>query len=165
MFVTRSLIVLTLAFSSSVLSISQGHRSVPSFGSKVVRFETPPVDFAALSSTNIPAYLMGTLTGQGTFYQPGLGSCGITNTGADFIVAISSLIFDSFPGYDGVNPTTNPICNMMVTANYAGKSVTVTITDSCGDCEQFELDFSPAAFEQLADQSLGRISGMTWSFV
>lgn len=47
----------------------------------------------------------------------------------------------------------------------AGKSVTVTITDRCGDCEQFELEFSPAAFEQLADQSVGLISGMTWSFI
>jgi hypothetical protein len=30
--------------------------------------------------------------------------------------------------------------------------------------EETDLDFSPAAFSQLADQSVGRIFGMTWSW-
>lgn len=45
-----------------------------------------------------------------------------------------------------------------------GKSVTVTITDRCTGCAEFDLDFSPSAFSQLADQSVGRIHGMTWHF-
>lgn len=32
-----------------------------------------------------------------TFYAPGLGACGITNTAEDFIVAVSAQFFDTFP--------------------------------------------------------------------
>lgn len=42
-----------------------------------------------------------------------------------------------------------------------GKSVTVTVEDRCVGCAEDDLDFSPAAFDQLADESLGRIA-ITW---
>lgn len=74
-------------------------------------------------------------------------------------------MFDTFPGYNGVNPNDNPVCNKQVTANYQGKSVTVTITDRCTGCAITDLDFSPSAFSQLADQSVGRISGMDWDWI
>jgi expansin (peptidoglycan-binding protein) len=45
-----------------------------------------------------------------------------------------------------------------------GKSVTITVTDRCESCGDTDLDFSPAAFAQLADLSVGRIDGMTWSW-
>jgi len=77
---------------------------------------------------------------------------------------VSHLLFDTFPGYDGVNPNNNPICNMKATATYQGKSVPVTITDRCTGCDMFSLDFSPSAFTQMADQSVGRLTGMTWVF-
>lgn len=38
-----------------------------------------------------------------TFYEAGLGACGISNTDADFIVAIDAQTFDTFPGA-GANP-------------------------------------------------------------
>lgn len=34
---------------------------------------------------------------QGTFYAPGLGACGITNSGGDFIAAVSEDLFDHYP--------------------------------------------------------------------
>lgn len=43
-----------------------------------------------------------------------------------------------------------------------GKSVTVAITDRCTGCALTDLDFSPSAFDQLASEDLGRLSGMTW---
>lgn len=46
-----------------------------------------------------------------------------------------------------------------------GKSVTITVTDRCEACKITDLDFSPTAFSQIADQSIGRISGMTWNWV
>jgi len=86
-----------------------------------------------------------------------------------------------FSGYNGVNPNSNPICGMKVTANCGvfqqsipaiitdtlvildkGKSTTVTITDRCEGCALTDLDFSPSAFQDLADFSVGRLSGMTW---
>ncbi|KZT72743.1 hypothetical protein DAEQUDRAFT_663502, partial [Daedalea quercina L-15889] len=101
----------------------------------------------------------------GTYYEAGLGACGITNTDTDYIVAVSEDLFDAYPGYDGVNPNDNPVCNKQITASYEGKSVTVTVTDRCTGCSTTSIDFTPTAFEQLADLSVGRITGMTWVWV
>lgn len=57
----------------------------------------------------------------------------------------------------------NPICNLPITATYNGVSVSVTITDRCAGCAgAYDLDFSPAAFSVLADESVGRIHGVSW---
>ncbi|THV04868.1 hypothetical protein K435DRAFT_648418, partial [Dendrothele bispora CBS 962.96] len=95
----------------------------------------------------------------------GLGACGITNTDTDHIAAVSHLLFDAFPGYNGVNPNSNPVCGKKVKATYQGKSTTVTITDRCEGCAITDLDFSPSAFSDLADFGVGRLSGMTWVWV
>jgi len=105
--------------------------------------------------------MTGTQSGQGTYYETGLGACGITNNDSQYIAAASELLFDTYPGYDGVNPNTNPLCGKMVTASYGGKSVQVSITDRCTACAITDLDFSPSAFQSLADESLGRIS-ISW---
>jgi hypothetical protein len=47
---------------------------------------------------------------QATWYNPGLGACGISNSDSDLIVAVSATTFDQFPGATG-NPNNNPICN------------------------------------------------------
>ncbi|CAE7070504.1 unnamed protein product [Rhizoctonia solani] len=106
-----------------------------------------------------------TYTGQGTYYGTGLGSCGITSKDTDYIVAVSQLLYDGFEGFTGGNPNNNPICNKKIKATYQGKSVTVTVVDRCVGCALRDLDFSPSAFDQLADQSLGRLSGVSWVFV
>lgn len=88
-----------------------------------------------------------------------------------------------FSGYTGANPNDNPICNKKLTAkceynvdcrgksalaktSFAdnGKSVGVTVTDRCQACGSGDLDFSPAAFMQLAPESVGRITNVKWSF-
>lgn len=43
-----------------------------------------------------------------------------------------------------------------------GKSVTVTVTDRCTGCDVTSLDFTPTAFQNMADLSVGRLYGMTW---
>jgi len=106
--------------------------------------------------------MIGTQSGDGTFYSTGLGSCGITNNDGQNIVAVSHLLYDSFPGYQGGNPNNNPICGRKVVASYGGKSVTLTITDRCTGCQLTDLDMAPSAFNQLADPSIGRIHGVTW---
>ncbi|KAF9242865.1 hypothetical protein BU15DRAFT_60158 [Melanogaster broomeanus] len=95
------------------------------------------------SNSGEPSYMIGTQSGQGTYYETGLGACGITNNDSQYIAAASELLFDSYPGYDGVNPNDNPLCNKMVTASYGGKSVQVAITDRCTACAITDLDFSP----------------------
>jgi len=74
---------------------------------------------------------------------------------------VSEDLFDIYPGYDGVNPNDNPVCNRKITASSGGKSVTVTVVDRCTGCAETSLDFSPAAFDELADPSVGRID-ITW---
>jgi len=105
-----------------------------------------------------------TFTGEATFYGTGLGACGITNTDTDYICAVSKDLFDGFEGYTGGNPNANPICGKKLTATYKGKTVSVTVTDRCVGCALHDLDFAPSAFDQLADQALGRLTGMTWQW-
>jgi Lytic transglycolase len=103
-----------------------------------------------------------TFSGQGTFFSPGLGACGITNSDSDLIVAIGESLFDS--GNPG-NPNNDVFCGHKIKATVAGgASVTVTVTDRCVACGPDDLDFSPAAFDQLADPSAGRID-ITWQWV
>ncbi|TFK77026.1 hypothetical protein BDN72DRAFT_866830 [Pluteus cervinus] len=109
---------------------------------------------------NLPSYMTGTQTG-----DVGLGACGVTNSGTDRIAAVSKLLFDTYPGYTGGNPNTNPVCGRMISASYNGKSTTIMVTDRCEACAITDLDFSPTAFSDLADFSIGRIHGMTWNWI
>ncbi|CAE6428601.1 unnamed protein product [Rhizoctonia solani] len=104
-------------------------------------------------------------TGEATFYDPALGSCGITSTNSDLICAVSQLLYDGFDGYTGSDPNSNPICGKKIKATYGGNSVTCTVVDRCVGCKKSDLDFSRGAFDKLADQALGRLEGMKWSFV
>jgi len=117
---------------------------------------------SASTGSSAGSFLAGTNTGQGTFFGTGLGACGITNTASQKIVAVSQLLFDTYPGYDGANPNKNPVCGKKITATYGGKSVDVTVTDRCVACAMTDLDFTTSAFDLIADAALGRISDMTW---
>ncbi|KAG6332260.1 hypothetical protein ID866_6831 [Astraeus odoratus] len=124
----------------------------------------PAASTTSTSTSDEGGYFAGTQTGQGTFFNTGLGACGITNNDGEHIAAVSQLLFDIYPGYTGTNPNTNPICGKTVTAHYQGRSTTVIITDRCVACAITDLDFSPAAFNDLADPAQGRID-ITWEWV
>ncbi|KAG6845776.1 hypothetical protein H0H87_003830 [Tephrocybe sp. NHM501043] len=136
---------------------------------------------ATTAASNAPSFMVGTQTGQGTFYTTGLGACGITNTDSDAIAAVSHLLFDSFPQWirwlqpqqqshvrpkgpgnlyviflgPGFMTLTSPLTD-------GDASVTVTLTDRCEACALTDLDFSPSAFSKLAAFSVGRINNMKW---
>ncbi|KAJ7476632.1 plant expansin [Mycena latifolia] len=96
-------------------------------------------------------------TGDGTFFAPGVGACGKTNTPDDLIVAVSHELFDNFP---------NPICGKQLKAHHGGKSVTVRVQDRCGGCAgRGDLDFTQAGFKKLAPLSVGRIHNVKWEFI
>ncbi|KAL0579471.1 hypothetical protein V5O48_002513 [Marasmius crinis-equi] len=103
-----------------------------------------------------------TLTGDATFYDPGLGACGKTNNGGQLIAAVAAPVFDGFPGA-GANPNANPICGKKAKVTFKGKSVTVNIVDRCPGCGSSGIDLSPAAFSKLASQSVGRLTGVKWT--
>ncbi|KAJ7203913.1 hypothetical protein C8J57DRAFT_1101071, partial [Mycena rebaudengoi] len=48
-----------------------------------------------------------------------------------------------------------------------GSGVVVTVQDQCSGCPRAgaHIDLSPAAFEKLADLSVGLIKGVQWSFI
>ncbi|KAF7582851.1 Rare lipoprotein A (RlpA)-like double-psi beta-barrel family protein [Clavispora lusitaniae] len=103
----------------------------------------------------------GSFSGDGTYYDTGMGACGTTSTDSDFIVAVSKDLFDQYT--PNGNPNHNSLCGKKIEAFYEGKSVEVTVVDRCEGCAYGSLDFSPAAFRQLADQGLGRIK-ITWNW-
>ncbi|KAI5896644.1 uncharacterized protein SCHCODRAFT_01051196, partial [Schizophyllum commune H4-8] len=98
--------------------------------------------------------------GDGTYYDVGLGACGITSSADQMVVAVPDAMFQGYPGA-GANPNLNPICGTQIRAYYNDKSVDVTVVDRCGGCSGFDLDFSRGAFQQLSDLGPGRIQ-ITW---
>lgn len=103
----------------------------------------------------------GSEKGQGTYYAPGLGSCGETSLDSDYIVAVSHELYDE--NAKDANPNHNPLCGRKIKAFYEDNSVEVTVVDRCEGCKYGDLDFSPSAFSQLANQDLGRID-ITWEW-
>jgi len=129
---------------------------------------TPPKNSGSSSSGSsaLSKLLSQTFTGgDGTYYATGLGACGIVNKDTDFIAAVSKDFFDTFPGYNGANPNNNGLCGRKVSVEYQGKTITVSLTDRCTGCAYSALDFSPAAFNALADPAVGRIHDLTWHFI
>ena len=117
---------------------------------------------SSLTSTSEPTSGSGEKrSGEGTYYQTGLGACGETSSNSDYIVAVSHSLFDET---DTGNPNNNPICGRKVKAFYEGKSVEATVVDRCEGCAHDDLDFSPSAFTSIADKSLGRID-IKWEFI
>ncbi|KAK4183652.1 RlpA-like double-psi beta-barrel-protein domain-containing protein-containing protein [Podospora australis] len=101
-------------------------------------------------------------SGKITFYEPGLGSCGLTSSGSDLVAAIGKSLFDAST-VNG-NPNNNPLCGKKIRVTVGGKSVEVTAVDSCPACTENDLDLSPAAFNQLADPAEGKVAA-SWEFI
>jgi len=57
--------------------------------------------------------------GEATFYAPGLGSCGIDSTDADFVAALSKVLFDAT---GATNSNNNPYCGRKALVKAAGGS-------------------------------------------
>jgi hypothetical protein len=90
-----------------------------------------------------------------TFYAAGLGACGKTNSGSDFIVALNT------PQYGSGSP--GPQCFKTITITANGKTTTATIMDECPGCPYGGLDMSRGLFDFFASESVGVIYG-SWTF-
>ncbi|KAF3280772.1 hypothetical protein TWF970_002467 [Orbilia oligospora] len=58
-----------------------------------------------------------TYSGDATYYDPGLGSCGITNSASDLIAAIGHALFDSMAT---ANSNNNPFCGRQIVVRPKG---------------------------------------------
>ncbi|KAI7474518.1 hypothetical protein KC357_g5162 [Hortaea werneckii] len=113
-----------------------------------------------------------TFTGDLTYYQPGLGACGVTSTEDDFIVALSHILFDAAGSSTdaGGNSNENPLCGRMLRATRyneeagAQRSVDLRVVDRCTGCEVDDLDTSLKAFEKLAPSASGRVD-VSWAWL
>ncbi|EME38579.1 expansin-related protein [Dothistroma septosporum NZE10] len=101
-------------------------------------------------------------TGDLTWYDVGLGACGLTNVASDHIVAISEKIFDT---YSNGNPNKNPLCGQYVTiTGKDGSTYKAKIVDRCTGCAEADLDLSQDFFNTCTSNGDGRVGGMTWTF-
>ncbi|AOA61105.1 hypothetical protein PP7435_CHR1-0285 [Komagataella phaffii CBS 7435] len=123
---------------------------------------TVTVETSASSSEQTPVESSSgsETTGRGTFYNVSADACGTSHTNADDVVAIAQSLYESL----GVsNEYVSTACGRYINASYGGKSVRVQVVDACASCSENDLDFSPSAFQKLADPELGVIQ-VTWSF-
>ncbi|KAI9857786.1 MAG: hypothetical protein M1813_008037 [Trichoglossum hirsutum] len=110
-------------------------------------------------------YMAATHQGDLTYYDPGLGACGITSTNKDLICALSYHLFDA--ASVGPNPNANPLCGrkLWFTRSGGGERVVVEVVDRCPGCQgEGDLDVSEAAFTKVADLAEGRV-GMEWGWI
>ena len=109
-----------------------------------------------------------TFTGDLTYYETGLGACGITSSNSDPICAVSHIIFDA--ASTSSNTNNNPLCGRKVRVVHydervsANKSIDLTVVDRCVGCQAVDLDLSYSAFDYLADMDLGRVKG-SWAWL
>ncbi|KAI9782495.1 MAG: hypothetical protein M1839_004981 [Geoglossum umbratile] len=125
-----------------------------------------------------------THTGDLTYYDPGLGACGITSSSHDYICAISYHLFDAYS--TSSNPNANPLCGKRlwfarttgpgavkkgdggkvdVGAEVKGERVEVVVADRCAGCTgEGDLDVTETAFGKVAGVEEGRV-GVVWGWV
>ncbi|KAE8154489.1 RlpA-like double-psi beta-barrel-protein domain-containing protein-containing protein [Aspergillus avenaceus] len=110
----------------------------------------------------LPTNHGGPYTGDLTYYDPGLGSCGISSSSSDLVCAVSHVLFDA--ASTGSNPNANPLCGLMLRVKKGDSSVDVRVVDRCPGCKVKDLDVSPTVFKKLADMDLGRVS-IQWAWL
>lgn len=89
------------------------------------------------------------------FTQNGVaGNCGTVHQDSDIIAAMNTAEFSM------------DICGKKVKITTpAGKSLTVTVADSCPGCNPNSIDLSTGAFQALASLDDGIIDNISWSYV
>lgn len=88
------------------------------------------------------------------------GSCGVTNTDGDAIVALSHLLMNN-----PANPNNNPICNKQISIHNptTGTDTIATVTDTCGACAFDDIDATISLFNKVAPNGDGRVHGIQWT--
>jgi hypothetical protein len=97
-------------------------------------------------------------TGDLTFYQAGLGACGLTTNGdKEMVIALPHDLM-------GTQSNDNPYCSKTVTISYKGTSITAKVVDKCMGCTGYSIDLSNLAFSSLRISfNQGRVTSI-WYF-
>ena len=110
----------------------------------------------------LPSGRGGPYTGDLTYYDPGLGACGVTSKNGDHIVAVSHIIYDAVS--TSSDPNANPLCGKKIRARKDNKSVDLTVVDRCTGCEPTDIDITMDVFASLADIDQGRVP-VEWNWL
>ncbi|EQL31154.1 hypothetical protein RJZ56_006457 [Blastomyces dermatitidis] len=110
----------------------------------------------------LPSAHGGPYTGDLTYYDPGLGACGIESAAGEPVCAVSQYLYDAVAV--GTNPNANPLCGKRVRLRRAGRSVDVTVVDRCVGCQPNDIDVSLSVFTQLALEEQGRVD-VQWAWL
>ncbi|KAI0057887.1 riboflavin-aldehyde forming enzyme [Artomyces pyxidatus] len=92
------------------------------------------------------------LGGRGTWFDVGLGACGLYNVDSDFIVALAT------PDYAG-----GAHCNQMITITANGQTASAQVRDECPSCNSGSIDMSPGLFQQFASLDVGVVE-VSWNY-
>ncbi|SPO31225.1 uncharacterized protein UTRI_05974_B [Ustilago trichophora] len=126
---------------------------------------TPPSFSTSSSPSTSSLYTQSTpFTGHATYYDTGLGACGIVNTDTDPIVAVSKDLFEQYNPSSG-NPNHNSLCGRKVEISWKGKKTHAFAMDECPTCYPTSLDMSPSVFEALDCKDVGDLNGIQWRFI
>ncbi|KAL1956167.1 hypothetical protein VTO42DRAFT_7602 [Malbranchea cinnamomea] len=109
----------------------------------------------AAANLPLPTDNGGPYVGDLTYYDPGLGACGIMSSNSDDICAVSKDLYDA--ASVSANPNDNPLCGLRLRLKREGKSVDVTVVDRCVGCKPTDIDVSRGVFERLAMLDQGRV--------
>ncbi|KAI0535417.1 RlpA-like double-psi beta-barrel-protein domain-containing protein-containing protein [Xylaria digitata] len=123
---------------------------MPSFTQILMALGAAGSALAAPITNNAIAERSQTFTGDITYYQPGLGACGETNSDSENVVAMSP------SEYEGN-------CGKTITITKDGKTATAKVVDKCPSCASGAIDVSSTVFQSLVDLSVGRTT-VSWSF-
>ncbi|EEH06401.1 riboflavin aldehyde-forming enzyme [Histoplasma capsulatum G186AR] len=104
----------------------------------------------------------GPYMGDLTYYDPGLGACGIESSAGEPVCAVSHYLYDAVSV--GPNPNANPLCGKKLRLRRAGRSVDVTVVDRCVGCQPNDIDVSISVFTQLALEEQGRVD-VQWAWL
>ncbi|SNX82602.1 uncharacterized protein MEPE_01308 [Melanopsichium pennsylvanicum] len=95
-------------------------------------------------------------SGQATYYAAGLGACGWTNSGSDFIVAMNA------PEWNGGSHCGQTVT---ITNTQNGNTQKAQVADLCPGCSYGSLDMSTGLFSALNDGDMDAgVFPISWSF-
>ncbi|EPQ29646.1 uncharacterized protein PFL1_02866 [Pseudozyma flocculosa PF-1] len=98
-------------------------------------------------------------SGTATYYAAGLGACGGTNSGSDFIVALNAPTWGTSDGQRSSH------CDqqVVITNNKNGNTQTATVVDLCPGCGYGSLDMSTGLFAALNNGNMDDgVFPITW---
>jgi hypothetical protein len=132
---------------------------------------TTPVEAVVQTTTTTPAAAAtttassgsggsgSTFSGDMTWYNLGLGSCGIDDSGLDTTTNIVAIASDVM----GAASNGNPMCGKTITVSANGKTATALVHDKCPGCNGHSIDASEALFiEIFGDTGVGRGTVSWW---